>query len=50
MDETASFDELISWGHEVMPNQTTDPFVKGLEEWVGFAERVCARFSKCDDL
>ncbi|KAI9789987.1 MAG: 3'-5' exonuclease [Peltula sp. TS41687] len=48
-DELASFDELISWGHELLPSEKSDPFVKGLEEWAGFAERMHS-FHEADDL
>ena len=29
------------WGHEILP-AADDTFVKGVEEWVRFAETVCA--------
>ncbi|EMD70023.1 hypothetical protein GGP41_000178 [Bipolaris sorokiniana] len=39
-EQVGEFDELVVWGHggEVDPGQ--DMFVKGLKEWVGFAESM----------
>lgn len=34
-----TFDEMIVWGHEILP-AADDSFVKGVEEWVRFAETV----------
>lgn len=44
LGDVASFEELVIWGHEAMP-EADDPFVKGVEEWVKFAEAVSQRFS-----
>jgi len=40
LEEQASFDEVVLWGHESTPDET-DPYVKGIEEWIAFAETVC---------
>lgn len=39
-EQVGEFDEVVIWGHggEVDPGQ--DMFVKGLKEWVGFAETM----------
>ncbi|EUC38241.1 hypothetical protein COCCADRAFT_83550 [Bipolaris zeicola 26-R-13] len=39
-EQVGEFDEVVIWGHggEVDPGQ--DMFVKGLKEWVGFAESM----------
>ena len=39
LETTATFDELVIWGHEVVPGED-DEYVKGVEEWVAFAEVV----------
>ena len=39
LNEVASFDKIVLWGHESLV-EGDDPFVKGVEEWVGFAEAV----------
>ena len=39
LDTAATFDELLVWGHELVPT-ADDPFVKGVEEWIAFAEAV----------
>lgn len=38
--ETASFDEIISWAHESLPDGANDAQMKGVEEWIRFAEKV----------
>lgn len=39
LDVAATFDEFVVWGHEVLP-ASDDTFVKGVEEWIAFAEAV----------
>jgi ribonuclease H2 subunit C len=41
MEEQGTFDEILVWGHETVMDES-DPYVRGLEEWIGFAEQVCA--------
>lgn len=40
MEEQASFDEIMLWGHEALPDEMADPYVRGVEEWIGFAEQI----------
>jgi hypothetical protein len=40
MEEKGDFDEVMVWGHEAVMDES-DPYVRGLEEWIGFAEIVC---------
>lgn len=37
----AAFDELLIWGHESTSDSVADPYVRGMEEWIAFAEEVC---------
>jgi ribonuclease H2 subunit C len=37
--QEAAFDEITVWGHDVVP-AADDGFVKGIEEWISFAEAV----------
>lgn len=41
LEAQGTFDEMMVWGHEILP-AADDTFVKGVEEWVRFAETVCA--------
>jgi len=40
MEEHASFDEIVVWGHEALPDASVDPYIKSMEEWVEFAGQV----------
>lgn len=41
--ETLShFEEVIVWGHDQLP-AADDTFVKGVEEWIAFAEAIHGR-------
>lgn len=40
MKGRATFDELMIWGHESTSDSSTDPYVRGMEEWIAFAEEV----------
>lgn len=39
LKEAANFDEITIWGHDSLPS-IDDAFIKGIEEWIGFAEAV----------
>lgn len=41
MDELADFDEFVIWGHVALPDETTDPYLRAIEEYTAFAEVVC---------
>ncbi|KAF2969277.1 hypothetical protein GQX73_g4290 [Xylaria multiplex] len=35
-----AFDELMIWGHESTSDSSADPYVRGTEEWIAFAEEI----------
>ena len=43
LNEIGSFDNLLIWNHESIINED-DAFVKGLNEWISFAEAVSHAF------
>ena len=47
LEEVGQFDEIMIWGHETIA-EGDNVFVKGLSEWIGFAESV-RRHSLTDD-
>ncbi|ORY59723.1 ribonuclease H2 non-catalytic subunit-domain-containing protein [Pseudomassariella vexata] len=40
MKGKAQFDNVVVWGHESLAESSADPFVRGIEEWVSFAEQI----------
>ncbi|KAI1149562.1 ribonuclease H2, subunit C [Nemania diffusa] len=40
MKGKAAFGELMVWGHESTSDSTGDPYVRGIEEWIAFAEEI----------
>jgi ribonuclease H2 subunit C len=40
MEQHATFTDVMVWDHETVPDGD-DVYVKGMEEWIGFAEAVC---------
>jgi ribonuclease H2 subunit C len=40
LETQGTFNDFIVWGHETLP-AADDTFVKGVEEWLKFAEVVC---------
>lgn len=38
-EEVATFDEIMVWDHENLPGDE-DLFVRGVEEWIQFAEAI----------
>lgn len=41
VEEQAGFEDIMIWGHESLPDEMADPYVRGMEEWIAFAETVC---------
>lgn len=41
LEMNGTFEDLVVWGHEALP-AADDTFVKGVEEWLQFAEAVCS--------
>jgi ribonuclease H2 subunit C len=39
LEQKGRFDEIRVWGHDAVP-EADDVFVKGVQEWIGFAEAV----------
>ncbi|KAJ5160733.1 Ribonuclease H2 subunit C [Penicillium canariense] len=39
LEVQGTFDDIMVWGHEILP-AADDTFVKGVEEWVRFAETM----------
>ncbi|KAI9731371.1 MAG: hypothetical protein M1834_005276 [Cirrosporium novae-zelandiae] len=39
LSEATTFNEIMIWGHDAVPEEH-DPYIKGVEEWVAFAEAV----------
>lgn len=39
-DQIGEFDEVVVWGHAGEVDAEQDMFVRGLKEWVGFAESM----------
>jgi ribonuclease H2 subunit C len=42
MEEMADFDEFVVWGHVELPDETTDPYLRAIEEYTAFADVVCS--------
>lgn len=36
----STFDEVVVWGHESTADSSADPYVRGMDEWISFAEQV----------
>ena len=41
MEQHATFSNVMVWDHEAVPG-VGDVYVKGMEEWIDFAEAVCS--------
>jgi ribonuclease H2 subunit C len=39
-EKVGEFDEVVVWGHGGEVDGRQDAFVKGMEEWIGFAEAI----------
>lgn len=41
LEPKAEFDEVVVWGHGTMVDAATDPYIRGVEEWLAVSEQVC---------
>ena len=39
-ERIASFKDVTVWGHDAVPEDDDDPYIRGMREWVGLAEVV----------
>lgn len=39
-EQIGEFDEVVVWGHGGTVDEGSDMFVRGVREWVGFAESM----------
>jgi hypothetical protein len=39
-EKLGSFEHFTVWNHEALPDGGDDPYIKGLDEWIPFAEAV----------
>lgn len=39
-DKAAEFDEVVIWGHGGPVDESEDVYVRGMREWIGFAEAM----------
>ncbi|KFY28705.1 hypothetical protein V491_00334 [Pseudogymnoascus sp. VKM F-3775] len=49
MEELADFDQFVIWGHVALPDETTDPYLRAIEEYIAFAEVVHTVKGKVDE-
>lgn len=42
LETQADFAEMVIWGHESIAEASSDPYVRGVDEWIKLAEQVCA--------
>ncbi|KAI9651749.1 MAG: MCM DNA helicase complex subunit mcm6 [Alyxoria varia] len=40
MEEIASFENIVTWGHDSLPENQSDPYKRGISEWIEFAKTV----------
>ncbi|KAF3014772.1 hypothetical protein E8E14_010736 [Neopestalotiopsis sp. 37M] len=40
LNSKADFDDLVIWGHESTADSATDPYLRSMEEWVSFSEKL----------
>jgi ribonuclease H2 subunit C len=46
MEEAATFDSIMVWDHDTVPTDTEDAYIKGMQEWIAFAEAVSGVHNK----
>lgn len=41
LETEAKFDEMVIWGHESMAEAASDPYARGMEEWMQLSAQAC---------
>lgn len=44
MNDVAAVDGITIWGHGALPDLGDDPYARGIQEWVAFAQAVSPLF------
>jgi ribonuclease H2 subunit C len=47
-EQVGEFEEVVIWGHGGEVDASQDMFIRGVTEWVGFAESMHCDGSDCD--
>ncbi|GIZ41135.1 hypothetical protein CKM354_000445000 [Cercospora kikuchii] len=42
LEQQATFNSITTWDHEKAPSSEEDVYIRGIEEWIGFAESIHA--------
>lgn len=50
LSSKASFTDFVIWGHESTAEAGADPYLRSIEEWVSFSEKVCAHVYRLFDM
>ena len=40
LEVLAEFEEVVVWGHQSTADATTDPYVRGIDEWLALSDKV----------
>lgn len=40
VEQLGTFDAITTWKHENVPLDSEDPYIKGIQEWITFANAV----------
>jgi ribonuclease H2 subunit C len=46
--QEGSFERIVVWRHDEKPNETEDQYIRGIQEWMGFAKAVSMQFLLID--
>ncbi|KAG9238500.1 ribonuclease H2 non-catalytic subunit-domain-containing protein [Amylocarpus encephaloides] len=49
IEEQSEFEEMVVWGHEALPDEMADPYLRGMEEWIAFAETIHSNDDDAND-
>ncbi|EPE10747.1 ribonuclease h1 h2 small subunit [Ophiostoma piceae UAMH 11346] len=40
LEVLAEFEEVVVWGHQSTADATTDPYVRGMDEWLALSDKI----------
>ncbi|CCU75349.1 unnamed protein product [Blumeria hordei] len=40
LEETQEFEDIVVWGHETLPHESSDPYLRGINDWISLAKLI----------
>ncbi|CAD6503526.1 BgTH12-03188 [Blumeria graminis f. sp. triticale] len=42
LEEKQEFEDIVVWGHETLPDESSDPYLRGINDWIALTKLIHA--------